>query len=160
MQAKELQQLAQRRLEEERRCAAEAEAANWEATRHQRQVQLLLGRSEELRGLKEKLHAAEVNLQRAQQQQQRAAIQAREREYAAALEAVASGQREAGRAQEAAEAEQRAEAERGVRQALAQQMRERAEMQRVARVGSACLWRRSQGHAAGCAPCLPQHSCR
>jgi fused signal recognition particle receptor len=137
LQAQELRQLAQQRLEEEQRAAAESEAANWEAVRHQRQVQLLLERSEELRGLKEKLQAAEVNLERAQQQQQRAAIHAREREYAAALEALAAQQREAGRAREAAEAEQRAWAEQEAREALAKQMRERSELQRVAKVGAA-----------------------
>ena len=123
------------RLEEEQRAAAEAEARDWEAMRHQREVQLLLERSAELRELKGKLQAAEVNLGRVQQREQRAAIEEREREYSAALEALMAQQREAAAAHEVAQAAARARVEEEARQALSQQMEERTQLQLVARVG-------------------------
>jgi hypothetical protein len=134
LQAQELQNAARQRLAEEARAAEEAEAEHWEATRHQREVQLLLQRSDELRQLKEKLHAAEVTLGRVQQQEQRAVLDAREREYSAAVEAVMVQQREAAAAKEAAEAARRVQGEEEARQALSQQMKERTELQRVAKV--------------------------
>lgn len=134
LQAQELQNAARQRLAEEARAAEEAEAQHWEATRHQREVQLLLQRSDELRQLKEKLHAAEVTLGRVQQQEQRAVLDAREREYSAAVEAVMVQQREAAAAKEAAEAARRAQGEEEARQALSQQMKQRTELQRVAKV--------------------------
>ena len=133
--AQEQQEAARQRLEEERQAAAEAEERGREAARHQREVQLLLERSGELRELKEKLRAAEVNLGRVQQREQRAAIEQREREYSAALEALMSQQREAAAAREAREAEQRRRAGAEARRGLDQQVQERRELQRVAKVG-------------------------
>ena len=146
LQARELQEAARRRLEEEQRAAAEAEAAAWEATRHQREVAALLERSAELRELKQKLQAAEVNLERSQQRDQRAVIQAREREYEAAMQAAMAAARQEAAAREAAEAETRKKLEQEARQALDAQLQERAELQRVARVrGSG-----SAGCVCGC----------
>jgi hypothetical protein len=133
--AQELQEAARQRLEQERQAAAEAEERGREAARHQREVQLLLERSGELRELKEKLRAAEVNLGRVQQRERRAAIEQREREYSAALEALMSQQRQAAAAREAREAEQRRHAGAEARRGLDQQVQERTELQRVAKVG-------------------------
>ncbi|KAI7842034.1 hypothetical protein COHA_004235 [Chlorella ohadii] len=132
-EAQELQEMARWRLEEEQRAAAEAEAAAWEATRHQREVAALLERSAELRELKQKLQAAEVNLERSQQKDQRAAIAAREREYEAAMQAAMAAARQEAAAREAAEAEARRKQGQEARQALDAQLQERAELQRVAR---------------------------
>lgn len=155
-QAQELQEAARRRLEEEQRAAAEAEAAAWEATRTQREVEALLARSAELRELKQKLQAAEVNLERSQQRDQRAAIEAREREYEAAMQAAMAAARQEAAAREAAEAEARRRLEQEARQALDAQLQERAELQRVARVGaqlgqSVRLWVQRQGVLGGSA---------
>lgn len=136
MQDQELQEMARRRLEEEQRAAAEAEAAAWEATRHQHEVAALLERSAELRDLKQKLQAAEVNLERSQQKDQRAAIAAREREYEAAMQAAMAAARQEAAAREAAEAEARRKQGQEARQGLDAQLQERAELQLVARVGT------------------------
>ena len=160
LQAQELQEAARRRLEEEQRAAVEAEATAWEASRHQREVAALLERSAELRELKQKLQAAEVNLERSQQREQRAAIETREREYEAALQATMAAARQEAAVQEAAEAEARQRLGQEARQALDAQLQERSELQRVARVGAGC-WEgrggerggRAAGRAAGRATC-------
>lgn len=133
-QAQELQEQARARLEEEQRLAAEAEAEEWEANKHQREVQALLERSGELRELKGKLQVAAVNLERTQQREQRAVIEQREREYAAAMEGLMAQQAAAAAAREAAEMEERRRAGAEARAGLDQQLRERTELQRVARV--------------------------
>lgn len=132
-----LQEQARQRIEEEQRLAAELEEQNREQTKHQREIQLLLERSSDLRELKEKLRAAEVNLERVQQREQRAAIEQREREYNAALEAVMAKQREEAAAREQQEGEQRRKMEAEQRRALDQQLQERTRLLRVAEVGAA-----------------------
>lgn len=140
LQAQQMQEAARQRLEEEQAAAAAAEAANWEVTKHQREVQALLERSAELRQLKEKLRAAEVNYERMQQKEQRAALAAQERAYAAALEAAMVVQREAEAAREVEEEAARRAAGAQARQALDRQVQERTELQRVAKVRVGLYW--------------------
>lgn len=137
MQAQELQEAARLRLQEEQAAAADAEAEAWEQAAHQRQVQALLERSGELRDLKAKLQAAAVNLERAQQKEQRAVLAAREREYQQCLEAVVAEQAAAAAAREAAAAQERRRAGEEARAALDAQMEERSRLQAVARVSGA-----------------------
>ncbi len=136
-QAQQLREQAQQRLEEEAAATAAAEAASWEATRQQRETQALLERSSELRALREKLRAAEVNYERVQQREQHVALAAREHEYAAALEAAMAEQCEAAAAREVEEAAARRAAGAAAREALDRQLQERSQLQHVAKV-SAC----------------------
>lgn len=108
-------------------------------------------------------------MERSQQRDQRAVIQAREREYEAAMQAAMAAARQAAAAREASEAETRKNLEQEARQELDAQLQERAELQRVARVrapgrGCLCLWvlrgmRASEagGRAADSGPCSPSN---